>query len=558
MTHSEECARKYNALDEQIVMDFIIRGRCSVARNLYRFYLYIVYINLLSFVAFAVGYLLNTLLALTSLRGVYSGNGPDAKSVIQAIVFGVVASAIAGALAGLHYWLIRRDIRHDPAAGASAIRSFFLNLTQAQGIALAVPVAGFFVLNTLANSAGQNVVTAMAFSLAALALVVVIALERRRTQAGTGAALTFQRLHYYGVQILLLIFLTISWLSVIRPLVDTLFFASRGLLEACGSSSCSASNPLLLVSTMLWFVAFWLGYGWLVRNDTSTLLRLILHCLSLAYGIGYMLYGLYQLFQVLYLSLFHMAPALADVIGPGGRYDFFSPFTLGLLVTGVYYGWLRMAARQGLIDRQVLNLTAYAIATILSAGAFWWGCGLIIYTALQSWMPVPNAPAVSDWAAASGLAVVGLGYIPLSVYLRRRNSRDPLAAASPRRGFVLALCGGGILAFAIGGAVALYVWITALIGSPIPYWQQVAHQGLSATIVGAILIAIYLSLALREHLFSSPLKHVVSAVVPEPVVVPAPQPLTIENILDELLAGKIARDEAASRIRALEKRGNDV
>ncbi len=26
MTHSEECARKYNTLDEQIIMDFIIRG----------------------------------------------------------------------------------------------------------------------------------------------------------------------------------------------------------------------------------------------------------------------------------------------------------------------------------------------------------------------------------------------------------------------------------------------------------------------------------------------------------------------------------------------------
>jgi hypothetical protein len=524
-----------------------------VARNLYRFYLYIVYINLLSFVAFAFGYLLNTLFALTSLRGVYSGNGPDAKSVIQAIVFAVVASAIAGALAGLHYWLIQRDMRHDPLAGASAIRSFFLNLTEALGIALAVPVAGFFVLNALANSPGQNVVIYMASSLALLALVGLLALERRRTQAGVGAALAFQRLHFYGVQILLLIFLTISWLSVIQPLVDVLFFASR----TCVDGFCATSNPLLLISSVLWFVVFWLGYGWLVRNDTSSLLRLILHFLSLAYGIGYMLYGLYRAFQVLFLFLFHMAPALSDVVGPGGRYDFFSPFTLGLLVTGVYYGWLRMAARQGLLERRVLILTGYAIVTILSAGAFWWGCGVIIYTALQSWMPIPNVPAVSDWASAIALMVAGLGYIPLSVYLRRRNSRDPINAAGPRRGFVLALCGGGILALAIGGAVALYAWITALFGSPIIYWQQVAHQGLSASIVGAILVVIYLSLALREHLFSSPVKRIVPT-VPESTVIPGPtavQPLTVENILDELLVGKIARDEAATRIRALEKPG---
>jgi hypothetical protein len=524
-----------------------------VARNLYRFYLYIVFIALLIFVAFAVGYLLNTLLALTSLRGSYSGGPPDATSVVQAIVFAVVASAIAGALASLHYWLIRRDMQHDPLAGASAIRSFFLNLTEALGIALAVPVAGFFVLDTLALSPGQNVVSPLAFSLATLALVVVLALERRRTQAGMGAALAFQRLHFYGVQILLLIFLTISWSMTMRLLVDRLFFASR----VCADSSCATSNPLWLAGTLLWFVAFWLGYGWLVRNDTSSLLRLILHFLSLAYGIGYMLYGLYQVLQVFFLFLFHMAPAFTDVLEPSGRYEFFSPFTLGLLVTGVYYGWLRMAARQGLIDRRVLTLTGYTIATILSAGAFWWGCGVIIYTALQSWMPIPNAPAVSDWASSLALMIAGLGYIPLSVYLRRRNSRDPINAAGPRRGFVLALCGGGILALAIGGAVALYAWITTLFGSPITYWQQVAHQGLSASIVGAILVAIYLLLALREHLFSSPVKHIVPA-VPDPAVVSEPaavQPRTIENILDELLANKITRDEAATRIRALEKTG---
>jgi hypothetical protein len=525
-----------------------------VARNLYRFYLYIVSIALLIFVTFAVGYLLNTLLTFTPLRGSYAGNPPDAASVVQSIVFAVVASAIAGALAGLHYWLIRRDIRNDPAAGASAIRSFFLNLTQALGIALAVPMAGFFVLHTLATSSGQNVVGSTAFALSALALVVLLALERRRTQAGAGAALAFQRLHFYGVQVLLLIFLTISWLNAIRSIVDTLFFANRGILSSCVGAPCPTDNPLLLAISVLWFAAFWLGYGWLVRNDTSSLLRLILHCLSLAYGIGFVLDALYQVFQVLFLFLFHMPPALRDVVGPGASYDFFSPLTLGLLVAGVYYGWLRMAARQGLIDPRVLSLTGYAIATILAAGAFWWGCGSIIYSALQSWMPIPDAPAVSDWVSAIALVIAGVGYIPLSVYLRHRNSIDPMTAAGPRRGFVLALCGGGILALAIGGAVALYAWITALFGSPITYWQQVAHRGLSASIVGAVLVAIYLPLALCEHLFSSPSKRVVSA-VPEPVVLPAPsvQPLTIENILDELLAGKIARDEAATRIRALEK-----
>ena len=94
-----------------------------MARNLYRFYLYIVYIAFLIFVAVAIGFLLNTLLAFTPLRGGYGATAPDAQSVVQAVVFAVVASVIAGALAGLHYWLIRRDIRNYPAAGASAVGS---------------------------------------------------------------------------------------------------------------------------------------------------------------------------------------------------------------------------------------------------------------------------------------------------------------------------------------------------------------------------------------------------------------------------------------------------
>ncbi len=532
-----------------------------MTRNLYRFYLYIVYIALLIFVAFAIGYLLNTLLAFTPLRGSYGPNPPDAKSVVQVIVFATISSVIAGTLAGLHYWLIRRDIRNDAAAGASAIRSFFLNLTVALGIAQSVPTAGFFVLDTLATSPGQNVVFPAAFALPILGLVVVLALERRRTQVGAGAALAFQRLHFYGVQILLLIFLTLSWLITIGRLVDALLFAHKGLLLSCTDSTCPTDNLLLLVITVLWFVAFWLGYGWLVRKDASPLLRLILHCLSLAYGIGFVLYGLYQAFQVLFLFLFHAALAFSNVVGPGAAYAFYAPLTLGILVTGVYYGWLRMAARQGLIERRVLTLTQYAIAGILSAAVFWWGFGSIIYILLQLWMPVPGAPGASDWASALALIVASVGYIPLNMYLRRRNTIEPTAGAGPHRGFVLALSGAGVLALAIGGAVALYAWATALFGFSLPNWQQVAHGGLAASIVGAILVATYLSFALREHLLSGSLKPV-APVIPAPVEPPAaPEPVespaasvqsvTLETILDELLAGKITRDEAATRIQAL-------
>lgn len=95
-----------------------------MARNLYRFYLYTVCIALLIFIAIATGRMLNTVLYLTPLKGPFAPV-PTRQEIVQSVVLAVAAWVIAGALAGLHYWLIRRDIWHDTAARTSAIRSFF-------------------------------------------------------------------------------------------------------------------------------------------------------------------------------------------------------------------------------------------------------------------------------------------------------------------------------------------------------------------------------------------------------------------------------------------------
>lgn len=556
-----------------------------MVHNLYRLYLYIVSIALLIFAAFAVGRLLNTLLTFTPLHGTDGYHPSPSSDVVQSLVFAGVSLAIAGALGGLHYWLIRRDMQNDPAAGNSAIRSFFLNMTEATGIVLAVPVAGYAVFGILASSQSSDVVGATAFALATLLLVVVLELERRRTQVSQGAALGFQRLHFYGVQVLLLIFLTFAWLGESKTLLDTLFFAGRNTLAACSANGdttyCPRYSAHFLFITLLWFVAFWVGYGWIVRKDSAPLLRLLVHCLSFAYGIGFLLAGIYQVFRLIFQPIFSTAPALQDVLGPGATYDFFSPLTLGLLVVGVYFVWLHMAARQNLIARSVLVLTECTIGAILGAGVFWWGCGNALYTLFQLWVPVPQKPDVQDWISALAFILVGVCYVPLDLYLRRRYALDAATAAGPRRGFVLALSGGGILALAIGGAVALYAWITFLFGSPVPNWQQVIHGGLAAFIVGLILVIVYLGTAVRERLLRGLFKRS-SLVAPVPVVTavavtsiqPAGgaaeakdvgvnqpvgeaadratiQPARIEAILDELLAGKLTRDEAATRIRSL-------
>lgn len=127
--------------------------------------------------------------------------------------------------------------------------------------------------------------------------------------------------------------------------------------------------------------------------------------------------------------------------------------------------------------------------------------------------------------------------------------------------------------------------MTALFSSPVYNWLQTAHAGLAAFIVGVLLVGIYLWSALKEGYWgrsgkqsipssdallsdTSPSDLVVSDVssvgaLPLDVATSdatsstlAPssaQLVTIEDTLDELLVGKIARDEASARMRVLLK-----
>ncbi len=531
-----------------------------MVRNLYRFYLYTVFIALLIFMAIAVGRFLSTALSFTPLRGSY-GSVPSQSEVIQSIVFALVSLLIAGIVAGLHYLLIRRDIRNDPTADTSAIRSFFLNIAEAIGISLAVPAVGFLVLSNLALSPGADVVASAAFALPTFALVLILEAERRRTPLTSGAALTFQRLHFYGVLVILLLCLTASWLNAVRPLVDSVLFAGRGSSEACSApnSFCPTHSLPLLALSVLWFVAFFVGYGLLVRDDKAPLLRLILHGIGFAYGVGFILFGLQQAVMLLFFIPFKIPVAFKDVLGPSATHDVVSPLTLGILVAALYSWWLHIAARLQLIKRPTLVLMEWAIAGILAAAAFWWGIGNLLYNFLQYIAPLPSPPEASSWAFSIAFALVGGGFIGIDLYLHRQYVAEPALAEGPRRGFVLALLGGGILSFAIGSATALYAGATSLLGTPISNWQQITHVGLAAWIVGLFLVGIYLWTARRESLLSGLGKRPTLEVPPaSPPESEATTTTTIEGILDELLGGKITRDEAVERIRTLTERSSRV
>src|SRR5437763_9697895 len=197
-----------------------------MVHNLYRFYLYTVFLAMLIFAAIGLGLLLQPLLAFTPLRGSYGASHTTAV-IVQGSVFFGVSWLIAGLLGGLHYWLIRRDMHNDPGSASSAIRAFFLNIAEFLAAPIAIGLAAYGVIEQLGQVYTPDVSGLAAVVIALLALVGVLEWERQRTKVGSGLALFFQRLHLYGAQFILLNLLIPAWILLFNQLVDAVALAVK-------------------------------------------------------------------------------------------------------------------------------------------------------------------------------------------------------------------------------------------------------------------------------------------------------------------------------------------
>ncbi len=278
--------------------------------------------------------------------------------------------------------------------------------------------------------------------------------------------------------------------------------------------------------------------------------------------------------------------APGDLSGPYAQYDIISPLSLGLVTIGVYLFWLRKTVLLHPTAKVSTNLSIQAITAIIMGVTFWWGCGLLLLNILETIAPSGIQLTSESWAFAIAIMLTGVGYIPLNILLQRRSTQEDLTA--PLRGLNFAFLGSSILAIAIGGAVALYAYITALLGSPLDNnWQYTAHTGLAAFIIGVIIAAIYFWSSVRNGIFArrtrptQPATAFAPGLEPEPEVTLTPSlppnisvepaiptapleqlaPLAqanghataLGNILDALLAGSISREEAIARIEQLPK-----
>ena len=544
-----------------------------MARTLYRIYLYTVWMILLLFATGATAAFLAVVLRTSGLDS--NPQSLSQSEIVQPAAFAVSAWLIAATLGGFHYWLIRRDIAQDSAAGQGPVRALYLNLIAAIAALVAVISTGVAIASLGTRYSFAS--TPIAFGLSAAGLFALLEVERRRTQAAPGGALTLQRLHFYGVQAIILLFvLPPFWLNALGGTVEAILSAAGALPAGCTPDSLRSEGcygdgysfgPIPNLASQ-WTAVAWvtfalLAYGLLSARDTRSIVRQGLHFFGFAYGLVYVLVGLNRALELSLRAIFGLSPQPVDV---AGRYDFIAPAVFGLVVVMIYAFWLARDAHGGLMGAHALGLTVQAVTSIVLAVPFWVGVGLVLDILVEG-LAQPNQGSHPEaWASALALALTGVAYIPFSLRLRQRTRTTHSTITTPRKGLVLALLALGTLTIAAGLVTALFAIATNAFGAPISNWDQVARTGLVSLVVGATVAGIYLFLARNENWIAvpsaplapaTPATPVSAEAVPQAAVAPAAPPAptaapgSIEAVLDALLAGSLTRDQAAAAIRSL-------
>jgi hypothetical protein len=524
-----------------------------MARTLYRIFLYFVVTVMLGFAAFSLGSLLSTLLRLTALRG--GAGAPTGSELVQNTVLAAIGLAFFLAVGGLFYWLIRRDIAQDPGAARGGVRSLFLNLAQAVAaiIALFAGVSAFEQIGQPFYS--PDLSTPLAVTLVAVAVLALEQFERSRSTPGHGAPIALQRVHLYGVQVVVLLWSISLWSNAIYASIRVLF-ANWGLIaDPCYTTlaerppapfECSLASELPgRWLAVVWAVAIWALYIWLVRADTQSVLRKVAQFLGFIVGLISTIVGVEQAAELAWRSAFGLESNVPAALAT--NYDFFQALVFGVVVLAVYGIWLLKEAPASPLGEQGTKLTAMALSAIVLGVPFYVAIVQLMHGLVESAV-AGTALSHERLAASLGLLIAGLAHPVVAFALRQRTT--PEAPVGPRRGFVLAGLAVGAVAGAIGAAISLYLLITALLGSPVgANWPVNARLGAEVLLVGGYVAGMHLWRMLAEQKL---IPHRIPGVSPAPSVPVASG--AIEAALDDLLAGRMTRDQAAARLRELLQR----
>jgi hypothetical protein len=523
-----------------------------MARSLYRVFLYLVVNVMLGFAAFALGSLLTTLLRFTALRG--ESAIPAGADVVRGIVLASIGLVFFLALGGLFYWLIRRDVAQDPDAARGGVRAFFLNLAQGAAalVALFAGISFFQGIGQLSQayttdfSYAPDLSGPLAVTLVAAAVFAVEQAERGRGTPTAGAPIMFQRLHLYGVQLTVLIASIGTWISAVDESVRVVLANLNLIADPCYITRapepadqfvCQYASDLTgLWLAVLWTVALWVVYFWLVRGDTRSLLRVVAQFGGFLVGLVSILVGVERAVELGLRAAFGLETNLAIALAQ--FYDFIPALLFGAVALAAYGVWLERDSFHSPLGEQTTELTTLALVGITLGVPFYIAIVQLLNQLGES--AFGGTPlSTSALAATLALLFTGLAHPFIAIELRRRTIGD--AADGPRRGFVLAGVAVGAIACAIGGGIALYLVITALLGSPVGSdWPSNARLAAEVFFVGAYVVGMHLWRAIAERSFTAR---------PGAAPTAAGQADSVDAILDELLAGKITRDQAAKRLR---------
>lgn len=529
-----------------------------MVRNLYRVYLYAVCNILLVIATFATAVSLGLLLATTPLRGIY-GSPPDHSQVVQALVNFGVAWLVTLTLGGLHYWLIRRDMATDPAAGGGTVRSYFLNVTQLLAILIAIgeAVAGISLLGQSYNSSTTN----FSVALATAGLFAILQVERRRTRAQTSGAIGLQRLHLYGAQLVIVFIATPVWIQAVQSSVLS-YLVRSGIFNPCSyaGSDCTPETYYgpresgAQWAAALFVAACWAGYSAYSRRDRHSRLRQVTHLLAFGYALVFFVWSVQR---IVYTALTTMAghPLVTQSFG------FDVALTAGTLVFGVIvllaYSWLYAREAPGLPSGvPAAWLLQWALAGVIFAYPFWAGVVMSLIDVIERIVPGGVHPGVFALAQAGAQVLTGLPFLYITVQLGRRTRMT--GVTWPHRVYVLVLLASGVIVTATGLIVSLQSLGSALLGAAPDNWQHTARMGVVALLVGGAMVAIFMTLAARNRYLAARLEPKPSETSQDsadtrPIGAMIARPSeTLEGVLDALLAGSLTRDEAAARIRSLE------
>ncbi|MEO7001491.1 MAG: hypothetical protein ABI068_06795 [Ktedonobacterales bacterium] len=536
-----------------------------MARSLYRLYLYVVFSLMALLAAFSLTFMLSQLLAFTPLSGGFYAP-PDAASVTQSIILASITLLITGGLGGLHYWLIRREQRSDPEPGRSVIRALFLNAIEGSYVIAFVLTLSFAFLHFLPGG-GSNIASAVASAISSALIISLFELERRRVPATIGAAAVLQRLHFYGVQLLLL-FIIQGFLQ------NVLGTSERAILRGtpfnlCAPNqfspdfgACFSVNIGSLWLAALVPLAVWGAYALLTARDQRSLLRQVFHVISFSYAVIVFLFGLERALEYLLRIPFGQS---VDPVTFGSQFDFPPILIFGGLAILAYGVWLRADAPYSHTGPTTLRLIVQSLIGIFLSAPFWYGIGSLLYHLLEGSAHGTLTSDTSWWPLTLALLLVGIAYIPTALNLSRRSAQTGMH--SPRRGFVLALLAAGALTLAGGVIGLLYTLVTTALGAPLLNWQDTARAAGAALLTGLVLVGVYLWIAVREGVFARQGQPATPVASQAPVVAASGETLTprinegsgnelapagsLEGVLDELLANTLSRDQAAARIREL-------